>query len=218
MSSKMSDVEASYVHHPVARPRTKLGNPGPLGLFSFASTTLILSLYNVNARGIDTPNVVVGMALFCGGLAQLLAGMWEFATGNTFGATAFTSYGAFWLSFAALLIPGSGIGEAYAASANPAQIVPAIAIYLITWAVVTFLFFIATLRKSIGLSVLFFCLTITFVLLSISDFSGNATLGKAGGAVGIVTALVAYYVGLAELMTDDDLFTIPVGKHSPRSA
>lgn len=57
------------------------------GLFSFASTTLILSLYNVNARGIDTPNVVVGMALFCGGLAQLLAGMWEFATGNTFGAT-----------------------------------------------------------------------------------------------------------------------------------
>ena len=104
------------------------------------------------------------MALFCGGLAQLLAGMWEFATGNTFGATgkfipytcvmlawrltsfiwfaqtAFTSYGAFWLSFAALLIPGSGIGDAYAASANPAQIVPAIAIYLITWGVVTFLF------------------------------------------------------------------------------
>lgn len=57
------------------------------GLFSFASTTLILSLYNVHARGIDTPNVVVGMALFCGGLAQFLAGMWEFATGNTFGAT-----------------------------------------------------------------------------------------------------------------------------------
>lgn len=57
------------------------------GLYSFASTTLILSLYNVNARGIDTPNVVVGMALFCGGLAQLLAGMWEFATGNCFGAT-----------------------------------------------------------------------------------------------------------------------------------
>ena len=57
------------------------------GLFSFASTTLILSLYNLQTRGITAPNVVVGMAIFCGGLAQFLAGMWEFATGNTFGAT-----------------------------------------------------------------------------------------------------------------------------------
>jgi succinate-acetate transporter protein len=209
----MSDVEASYVH-PIAPRRVKLGNPGPLGLFSFASTTLILSLYNVGARGITTPNVVVGMALFCGGLAQLLAGMWEFATGNTFGATAFTSYGAFWLSFAALLIPGSGIGAAYAASTDPAQIVDAIAIYLITWAVVTFLFFLATLRKSVGLSVLFFFLTITFMLLAIADFSGTATIGKAGGGFGIVTALVAYYCGLAELLTEDDAFTLPLGKHT----
>jgi uncharacterized protein len=122
---------------------------------------LILSLYNVGARGISTPNVIVGMALFCGGLAQLLAGMWEFATGNTFGATgayfvecsyaffrrltlvrqtAFSSYGAFWLSFATLLIPGSGVGDAYKASPNPAQEVDAIAIYLTAWMVVTFLF------------------------------------------------------------------------------
>ncbi|KAI9452104.1 Gpr1 family protein [Lactarius psammicola] len=213
----MSDVEASFVH-PVAPRRTKLGNPGPLGLFSFASTTLILSLYNVHARGIDTPNVVVGMALFCGGLAQLLAGMWEFATGNTFGATAFTSYGAFWLSFAALLIPSSGIGEAYAKSPNPAKEADAIAIYLTAWAIVTFLFFIATLRKSIGLSVLFCSLTITFVLLAIADFRGDESFGKAGGAFGIITALVAYYCGLAELLTEDDLFTIPLGKHASKTA
>jgi len=209
----MSDVEASYVH-PIAPRRIKLGNPGPLGLFSFASTTLILSLYNVGADGIDVPNVVVGMALFCGGLAQLLAGMWEFATGNTFGATAFSSYGAFWLSFAALLIPGTGVGAAYAASPNPAQIVSAIAIYLITWGVVTFLFFLATLRKSVGLSVLFFSLTITFVLLASADFTGNLTLSKAGGALGVVTALIAYYCGLAELLTEDDAFTLPLGKHT----
>jgi len=222
MSSKMSDVEASYVHpqvhHPVPHTRTKLGNPGPLGLFSFASTTLILSLYNVHARDIDTPNVVVGMALFCGGLAQFLAGMWEFATGNTFGATAFTSYGAFWLSFATLLIPGSGIGAAYAASPDPAKEGAAIAIYLTAWAIVTFLFFIASLRKSIGLSVLFFSLTFTFVLLAIADFNDNASLGKAGGALGIVTALIAYYCGLAELLTEDDLFTIPLGKHAAKMA
>ncbi|KAI9431422.1 FUN34 transmembrane protein [Lactarius indigo] len=217
MSSKMSDVEASYVH-PVAPRRLKLGNPGPLGLFSFASTTLILSLYNVHARGIDTPNVVVGMALFCGGLAQLLAGMWEFATGNTFGATAFTSYGAFWLSFATLLIPGSGIGEAYASSANPAKEADAIAIYLTAWAIVTFLFFIATLRKSIGLSLLFCSLTVTFVILAIADYRGNENIGKTGGAFGILTALIAYYCGLAELLTEDDLFTIPLGKHASKNA
>jgi len=213
----MSDIETSLAH-PMAPRRAKLGNPGPLGLFSFASTTLILSLYNVGARGITTPNVVVGMALFCGGLAQLLAGMWEFAVGNTFGATAFTSYGAFWLSFATLLIPGSGVAAAYAASTNPAQEVDAIAIYLITWMVVTFLFFIGSLRKSIGLTVLFFCLTITFLLLAVADFSKNDTIGKTGGGLGVVTALVAYYCGLSELLTDDDIFTIPLGKYPPKSA
>jgi len=205
--------EADLIH-PMAPRRIKLGNPGPLGLFSFASTTLILSLYNVGARGIDVPNVVVGMALFCGGLAQLLAGMWEFATGNTFGATAFTSYGAFWLSFATLLIPGSGIGDAYAAAAtDPEMIVNAIAIYLTAWTIVTFLFLIAVLRKSMGLTVLFFCLTLTFALLAAADFNKDKDLGKAGGAVGIVTALVAYYCGLAELLTEDDLFMIPIGKY-----
>ncbi|KAI0259291.1 GPR1/FUN34/yaaH family-domain-containing protein [Gloeopeniophorella convolvens] len=219
-SSKTSDVEAHYVvgaSHPPAR-RIKLGNPGPLGLFSFASTTLILSLYNVNARGIDTPNVVVGMALFCGGLAQFLAGMWEFATGNTFGATAFTSYGAFWLSFATLFIPGSGIADAYAASADPAKETDAIAIYLTSWMIVTFLFFIGSLRKSVGLSVLFFSLTITFMLLAVADYQKNANIGKAGGGFGILTAFIAYYCGLAELLTDEDIFTIPLGKYPPKMA
>ncbi|ELU38109.1 GPR1/FUN34/yaaH family domain-containing protein [Rhizoctonia solani AG-1 IA] len=79
------------LHHTISRAfpvyHRKLANPAPLGLFGFASTTLILSLYNAGARGITTPNAVVGMALGVGGLCQLLAGMWEFATGNTFGAT-----------------------------------------------------------------------------------------------------------------------------------
>jgi len=206
----MSEVD---LIHPTPPRRTKLGNPGPLGLFSFASTTLILSLYNVHARGTLVPNVVVGMALFCGGLAQFLAGMWEFATGNTFGATAFSSYGAFWLSFAALLIPGSGIGEAYASSDNPSTILDAIAIYLTAWTIVTFLFFLASLRKSMGLTALFFFLTITFLLLAVADFAKSDSIGKVGGGMGIITALIAYYCGLSELLTEDDLFQIPIGKY-----
>jgi succinate-acetate transporter protein len=104
---------------------------------AFAGTTLVLSLFNLNARGVEAPNVVVGMAIFFGGLAQLLAGMWEFACGNTFGATAFSGYGAFWLSYSAILIPGSGIISSYGDDA--AELGSALGIYLFSWFVFTFL-------------------------------------------------------------------------------
>lgn len=210
----MSDVEnlKENSNVQVHRHPRRLGNPAPLGLFSFASTTLVLSLYNAHARHVLVPNVVVGMALFYGGLGQFLAGMWEFATGNTFGATAFTSYGAFWLSFATLFIPDSGIGAAYAA-ATPGMEDNAIGIYLLAWMVVTFLFLIGALRKSVGLTALFFFLTLTFMVLAIGNLMKKDNLGKAGGYLGIVTALIAYYCGLAELLTPDDLFTLPTGKY-----
>ncbi|KAH9021654.1 GPR1/FUN34/yaaH family-domain-containing protein [Lactarius deliciosus] len=151
------------------------------------------------------------MALFFGGLGQFLAGMWEFATGNTFGATAFTSYGAFWLSFATLFIPNSGIGAAYAAT--PGMEDDAIGIYLLAWMVVTFLFLIGAIRKSVGLTALFFFLTLTFMVLSIGFLMKKDNIDKAGGYLGIITALIAYYCGLAELLTPDDLFTLPTGKY-----
>ncbi|KAI0089754.1 GPR1/FUN34/yaaH family-domain-containing protein [Irpex rosettiformis] len=191
-------------HRPASKVPNRLGNPGPLGLFSFASTTLILSFYNCAVRGIADPNVVVGMALGVGGLAQLLAGMWEFASGNTFGATGF------WLSFAALYVPGSGIADAY--HGKTAEFENALGIYLITWFLVTFLLLIASLRRNLGLISLFFFLTITFMLLAISKFTGNLAINKAGGGVGILTALIAYYVGLAELLIrDESWFTLPLG-------
>ncbi|KAG8738024.1 hypothetical protein FRC12_016943 [Ceratobasidium sp. 428] len=86
----------------------KFGNPAPLGLFGFAATTLMLGLYYVQTRHITVPNLVVGMAFTFGGLAQLLAGMWEFGIGNTFGATVFSSYGGFWISYAIILFPPAG--------------------------------------------------------------------------------------------------------------
>lgn len=197
-------------NRPTPKAARRLGNPGPLGLFSFASTTLILSLYNCSVRNISDPEVVVGMALAVGGLAQLLAGMWEFASGNTFGATAFTSYGGFWISFATLYIPGSGILAAY--DGKTAELESALGVYLITWFVVTFLLLIASLRRNLGLIALFFFLTITFMLLAISKFTNNLTINKAGGGFGVLTALIAYYVGLAELLIrDESWFTLPLG-------
>ncbi|KAI0757792.1 FUN34 transmembrane protein [Daedaleopsis nitida] len=193
----------------------KLGNPGPLGLFGFASTTFILSMYNVQARGVTHPNVVIGMALFVGGIAQFVAGMWEFATQNTFGATAFTMYGGFWMSFATIFLPGSGVLDAYA---DEDELNSALGIYLMTWFIVTFLLFVASLRRNLGLVVLFFFLTITFLLLGLSHFltASAVALEKAGGAFGIITALVAFYVGTAELLSDpiNSWFVLPLGQIS----
>jgi len=189
-----------------------IANPAPLGLFSFASTTLILSLYNVQARHILIPNVVVGMAVGVGGLAQLLAGQWEFVCGNTFGATAFTSYGAFWLSFALIYWPGSGILAAYTDATD--QLTSALGIYLITWFIVTFIFFIASLKTHAAFNALFGFLTITFMLLAIGMFLGNLKATKAGGAFGIVTAFVAYYTGCTILFTKQDAFVnLPRGQY-----
>jgi hypothetical protein len=216
----MTDVEKNqgslyagqYNNGTVSTPRPhRVANPGTLGLFSFASTTFILSMYNVQARGVKDPNVVVGMAIFCGGLAQLLAGMWEFCRMNAFAATAFTSYGAFWMSFAAIFIPGSGIVDAYAKA--PGELDNALGIYLITWFMVTFLFFIVALRKSVAFIALFGFLSLTFALLAAGFFSGKEVVTKAGGSLGIVTAMVAYYIGLAELLASEELAIVklPLG-------
>jgi succinate-acetate transporter protein len=199
---------------PAARP-SSIGNPGALGLFSFASTTFMLSLFNLQTRNIHTPNVVVGMAVFCGGLAQLLAGMWEFPRGNVFGATAFTSYGAFWMSYATILIPGSGILTAYA---DKTELSSGLGIFLTAWGMVTFFFLIASLRKNVGFIALFFCLTLTFALLAASEFSGKVSIAKAGGATGAITAFIAYYIGLSELLAAETMAIsqLPIGKFARR--
>jgi len=189
---------------------SKIGNPGALGLMSFASTTFILSLFNLQTRGVAEPNVVVGMAVFCGGLVQLLAGMWEFPRGNVFGATAFSSYGAFWMSYATILIPSSGVLAAYAD--DEAGLHNALGIYLMTWMVVTAIFLIAALRRNIAFIALLTFLTITFAILAVAEFTGKSTMAKAGGALGVITALIAFYCSLSELLIREESYVmLPLG-------
>ncbi|KAL9556824.1 hypothetical protein PS6_002128 [Mucor atramentarius] len=200
LDDSRSDLEAKFNNAPhyqqpipiYAAPT--IANPGPLGLSSFALTTFVLSLHNAGA-GVpaDGPsNVVVGLGVFYGGLIQLLAGMWEFRTGNTFGATAFSSYGGFWLSFACLFIPG---------------------IYLLSWAIFTGIMLIASHRSSVGLVSMFFCLFITFILLAAAKFNNSLTTQVAGGAFGVVTAIIAWYNALSGLLTkDSSFFLLPTGR------
>jgi len=202
--------EALSNHFRQAPHPSRVGNPGSLGLFSFASTTFMLSLYNLQTRNITHPNVVLGMAIFCGGLAQLLAGMWEFPRGNVFGGTAFTSYGAFWMSYAIILWPSSGVLTAFA---DPTERASAIGIFLATWFMVTFLLFIVALRKSLSFILLFGFLAVTFLLLAVAEFTAMTVITKAGGGFGVITAMVAYYIGLSELLAAEDMAVtrLPLG-------
>ncbi|HEY1592472.1 MAG TPA: acetate uptake transporter [Solirubrobacteraceae bacterium] len=166
-------------------------DPGPLGLAGFAGTTFVLSLINsnlVSARGIGA---VLGLAIAYGGLAQLLAGMWEFRTGNTFGAVAFTSFGAFWISFYVLI------------RATPASLVTphALSAYLWVWAIFTTYMFFASLRTTAAVALVFFLLAITFILLAIGDMgNGSTSITHAGGYVGLATAIAAWYASFAAVL------------------
>ncbi|ORZ22319.1 GPR1/FUN34/yaaH family-domain-containing protein [Absidia repens] len=213
----IQDVESKYEQQvtpppPVAVAPVVIANPAPLGLSAFALTTFVLSLHNAGAGLSATAphGVVTGLAMFYGGLAQLLAGMWEFRTGNTFGATAFSSYGAFWLSFGYIFIPGSGILESY--EGDTATLNHSLGFYLLGWTIFTGILLIATHRSSMGLVSLFFMLFITFTLLTAGKFNNSVTLQISGGAFGIITALIAWYVALAGLLTKDSShFLVPVG-------
>jgi len=166
-------------------------DPAPLGLAAFAATTFMLSMFNAGLMGEGAEPIVFGMALAYGGLAQLLAGMWEFRTGNTFGAVAFTSYGSFWLSFWAF-------EQFYADKiTNETQLQHAVGLYLITWGIFTAYMFIGSLRVSAAVALVFILLTATFLLLGIGDAAEKENIVKAGGYVGIATAVAAWYASFA---------------------
>jgi len=210
----------------------KFANPAPLGLSAFALTTFVLSLINIGVRGVSEPNIVVSLAFGYGGLVQLLAGMWEMAVGNTFGATALSSYGGFWISVAIVLTPGGfDIAAAYAPTdatgaatgAHVNDFNNAFGYFLAGWFIFTTILLICTLRSTVAFFFLFFTLDLAFLFLSLghlyADAKGNArtTLIKAGGYFGIFAAFLAWYNALAGIADDSNsFFVIPVA-HFPWS-
>lgn len=199
----------------------KFANPAPLGLSAFALTTFVLGLINVQARNVQTPNIVVALAYGYGGLVQLLAGMWEMAVGNTFGATALSSYGGFWLAFAIALTPGGfGIIDAYETAGDSFDY--AFGFFLFGWAIFTFILLICTLRSTVAFFLLFFFLDMAFWLLAIGYITGGGTGTnvpwiKAGGYFALFAAFAAWYNALAGIAdSSNSFFVIPVA-HFPWS-
>jgi succinate-acetate transporter protein len=172
-------------------PTASIADPGPLGLAAFAATTFLLSLFNAKIiKNESLETVVLPLALFYGGLAQLLAGMWEFKKANTFGATAFASFGAFWLSFAAyvkFVKPDLPVADAHQATG----------LFLLVFAIFTTYMFVASLRVSGAIALVFVTLAATFWVLAIGDLSDTENIVKVGGYLGLVTAVAAWYASFA---------------------
>jgi uncharacterized protein len=184
-AARAAGKESQVAQAQSASPAPKEANPAPLGLAGFALTTLILSLVNSGLVTGSSLAIVVGLALAYGGLGQLIAGWWEFKNGNTFGAVAFSSYGGFWLSFAAFvfMFQGKDAGNA-------------VAWYLLGWGLFTFYMWIASIKGNRVVMVVFLLLWITFVLLAAGGFNNDAAgkgITQIGGYVGLLTAIAAFY-------------------------
>lgn len=189
----------------LAPPSThRFANPAPLGLSAFALTTFVLSMVNAGAMGVHIPNVVVGLAAFYGGLVQLVAGVWEIALENTFGGTALSSFGGFWMSFSTLYIPFFNISESY--KDHPEQFSSAVGFFLLGWAIFTAGMTLCTMKSTVAFFSLFFLLTITFLLLSIGSFTQKTGVTKAGGVLGVVVAFIAWYDAFAGLATKENSY------------
>jgi len=183
-----------------------VADPAPLGLSAFALTTFVLTSTYAGFFSDKAGGVAVAVALFYGGLAQLCAGMWEFRRNNTFGATAFTSYGAFWLSYAAILIPGTGI-----LTAITPVIHQALGVYLLGWTIFTGLMFLGTFRLNMALMAVFGLLFLTFLFLTIGELGPSTGAHQIGGYLGVLTALAAWYTALAGvLVSTRSPFQLPV--------
>jgi succinate-acetate transporter protein len=167
-----------------------IADPGPLGLAGFAAATFVLSSFNAGLIDASLLTVVLPLALFYGGLLQLLAGMWEFKKGNTFGATAFGSYGAFWLSYAAYV-------KFVVADLPPDKANQATGLYLLVWAIFTVYMTVAALRTNAALLAVFVGLSATFIVLTIAEFAQSTGTTKVGGWLGLVTAVLAWYASFA---------------------
>jgi hypothetical protein len=179
-----------------------VADPGPLGLAGFAMTTFCLSTHNANLWAGAGVLAALSLALISGGAVQIAAGMWEFARKNTFGATAFTSYGAFWIGLYLLLNVQAGGGTA-----------DAVGIYLLAWTIFTLYMTVAAAKINTALFVLFVVLTITFIFLTIGAWgAGHADMTKIGGWLGILTAFIAWYTSAAGVINETHgKVVLPVG-------
>lgn len=183
---------------------SKLANPAPLGLMGFGMTTILLNIHNAGFFPISA--MILAMGFFYGGIAQVIAGIMEFKKGNTFGTTAFTSYGLFWMTLVGLIImPKLGWTEA-----TPHAFM---GWYLLMWGIFTLFMYAGTLKSNKVLQFIFLSLTVLFFMLAIRDFTGSTFIGYIAGYEGIICGASACYLAMAEVINEMHGRTIlPIGE------
>lgn len=174
-----------------------IADPGPLGLSAFAVTTLVLSAVNAGLVPVGVKTIVLSLALFYGGIVQVVAGIWEFRKNNTFGATAFCSYGAFWLAYWGLSVYFKPADGTWAADVDVA-----LGVFLLAWTIFTAMLTVAVLRTNLALATTFGALIVTFVLLTSSHLLHSHTLERLGGWMGLLTAGLAFYTAFAGVVNE----------------
>jgi hypothetical protein len=190
MEKQIKQME-SEIPNPIHMDGT--ANPAPLGLMGFGMTTVLLNLHNAGI--FELGSMVLAMGIFYGGIAQIIAGIMEWKKGNTFGTTAFTSYGLFWLSLVALIVmPKMGL-------INPPNNSAMVA-YFLMWGIFTGGLYIGTLKLNRALQFIFASLTLLFFLLAIGDLTNNPILKHIAGYEGIICGFSAIYTGLAQVLNE----------------
>jgi succinate-acetate transporter protein len=177
----------------VIKIKDTTANPAPLGLMGFGMTTVLLNLHNAGFFKLGT--MILAMGIFYGGIAQIIAGIMEWKKNNTFGTTAFTSYGLFWLSLVWLIVaPKIGLGDV--------NETPAMVAYLFMWGLFTAVMFIGTLKLNKALQFVFGTLALLFFLLAAGDYTGSTIIKQIAGYEGIICGLSAIYTGLAQVLNE----------------
>ena len=179
---------------PVIESRNiNIADPGPLGLASFALTTFVLSVFNAGLLDAKAQPVVLGLALFYGGAAQIVAGVLEFFKNNLFGAVAFTSYGAFWMAYWYL----STHPELFADGIDAGLKAKGVGVFLLGWTIFTAYMLIAVTKVNGGLTFTFSVLLVAFIALTLGDFTHNIMFTRVGGYFGLAAAAGAWYCSAA---------------------
>ncbi|CAI6091835.1 unnamed protein product [Clonostachys chloroleuca] len=198
----------------------RFANPSPLGLLSFATGIFLISSFGVHARGIQTPNVMIAVLIFFGGICQYIVGIMEFISGNTFGTAVFMSYGAFNISYSMIYLPGSGIIAAYTDSAGnlSPDFQQSIALYLWAWFILTVIYTVAAIRSSWILFLDLVALDVCLILLATGNMIGSPAVLNAGYAFGYLVAILSYWSGCAGLfaggITPWEVPTFPMYKEA----
>ncbi|MCX6135271.1 MAG: acetate uptake transporter [Ignavibacteriales bacterium] len=172
----------------------KLANPAPLGLMGFGMTTVLLNIHNAGFFPIGS--MILAMGIFYGGIAQIIAGVLEYKKGNTFGLTAFVSYGCFWLTLVFILIMRTFVKDMLVDN------VVFMGWYLFVWGVFTFFMWLGTFGKNKAIRFIFLSLTILFMLLALRDWTGSSIIGTVAGYEGILCGTSAIYLAMAEVLRE----------------